>query len=790
MEYMRKAKLLNKKLMPWIVTLSVFAILMLVSIPGLLAGAASNAPSVSITAIDYDAETITVKANKSDTKIFISNSSQTTWEAIENPIDSTTYEVVFDISWISKTSDYVLSIKGDYSTTPVKVKLPKQNSNFKAVLNTSTNTMTYYNLNGETTVYWRKSVSSTWNELDTTSQTDIENFKKEVERFALQGITLYFRTGQTKGTSITKTGTRPSKEVAVKITKRATAPAITVNYAKETIGVKSTLEYKLSTESEWKKISSTTLSLDDIAEKAFATMSNGTVKEGESIDIDFRTKATTTKVASKVNTITIEGQEETPDNIEIEYIGSTMFQITIDSKDVKVTGEDGTVTTEEIPAASTTNPYEYTIVSEGKTFNAAKATWTAITSNSPVKISSTSAPTGSKIYIRRKATSSALATYPVSYEISGYKGVSSITETSLVKYTGQDKTLTFAVTVPRDDTTISSLTFGGKEVTFTMTEPIASGSNYTATVKITGTSNIDGTSTLLNKELNGKIVFSNGDTIENGLTLTVYTGVKLTATKAFSQYQGLTYSYSNEIDDTLTEEEQKRLEEYPIEFNINTGHSSKTDMAISTITLNGKTIASNQYKMEATEDSSLIKRIRIKTETLEAMIGTKTDTAVPFVITFTNGEIIKTGATYEVKKVATVTSDTNGFGVSVTTYKTTQDKIDAAADSDTALSITQIEDPEITLTIDKNLYEIDDTIMVSNVTWNGKNILRSFSSSNNVVTIILDVSKIVTASGISSSDIADATAASVSDTLSIQLKTDDNAEFVTINTNYKITVVQ
>ncbi|MBE5962557.1 MAG: hypothetical protein E7256_14465 [Lachnospiraceae bacterium] len=787
---MKKAKFLNKRLLPWIVSLGVFAILMLVSIPGLLAGAASAAPSVSVTAIDYDAETITVKASKSDTKIFISNSSQTTWEAIENPIDSKTYEVVFDISWVSKTSDYILSIKGDYSTTPVKVTLPKQNSNFKAVLNTSTNTMTYYNLNGETTVYWRKSVSTTWNKLDTKSQTDIADFAKEVERFALQGITLYFRTGQTKGTSIQNTGSRPSKEVAVKISKRAAAPSVTVNYAKEAISVRPTLEYKLSTESEWTKISTTTLNLADLAEEAFATATAKGVTEGESVDIDFRTKATTTKVASRVNTITIEGQKETPDNIEIEYIGSTMFQITIDSKDVKVTNEDKTVTTEEIPAASTTNPYEYAIVLEGKTFNAAKATWTAITSNEPVKISSTTAPVGSKIYIRKKATSSAFATYPVSFEISGYTGVSTITETTLVKYTGQDKTLTFAVNVPCADTTISSLTFGGKEVTFTMTEPTKSTSGYTATVKITGTSNIDGTSSLLNKSLNGKIKFSNGDTIENGLTLTVYTGVKLTASKAFAQYQGLSYSYSNKIDDSLTTEEQNRLKEYPIEFTINAGHSTKADMAIASITLNGKTLSSTEYKMETTEDSTLVKRIRIKTEKLEAIIGAKTDTQIPFIITFTNGEIIKTGVTYTVNKVATITSETNGFGVSVTTYKTTQDKIDAAADSDSKTTITQIKDPEITLTIDKDLYNIDDTIMLSSITWNGKNILRSFTSSNNVVSITLDVSKIVAASGILPSTTSGATSASVSDTVTVNLKTDDNEEFVSINANYKITVVQ
>ena len=118
------------------------------------AKAAGN--SVSVVAIDYDAETITIKANPSDTQIYYSNKSQSTWEAVYGEIDSKTNLITMDISWITKTSAYVLSLKGDKSTTPITVVLPKQVSSFRVALDYTTNIIRFMNFGEAKEVYWRK----------------------------------------------------------------------------------------------------------------------------------------------------------------------------------------------------------------------------------------------------------------------------------------------------------------------------------------------------------------------------------------------------------------------------------------------------------------------------------------------------------------------------------------------------------------------------------------------------------------------------------------------------------
>ena len=149
-------------------------------------------------------------------------------------------------------------------------------------------------------IYWRKSTSTEWNEFNPDDQTEMKNL---LESFSLKGISLVFRTGQVKGTSVENPGERPSKVSTVKVAKRAAAPSVTLNYNTMTFGVKKTMQYKLSEEDTWKDINTTSLNLGEAMSCVLYDQNGQNMKEDETVGIDFRVKATTSKVASQTKTL-------------------------------------------------------------------------------------------------------------------------------------------------------------------------------------------------------------------------------------------------------------------------------------------------------------------------------------------------------------------------------------------------------------------------------------------------------------------------------------------------------
>ena len=96
--------------------------------------------SVSVTNINYDKMTLTMSGN-GDTAYYFSDGKQKKWEKVVGSTESG--KTTMDISWISASKDYQLSLKGNVSAKPVIVTIPKYNSKFKAAYNKASGTDTY-----------------------------------------------------------------------------------------------------------------------------------------------------------------------------------------------------------------------------------------------------------------------------------------------------------------------------------------------------------------------------------------------------------------------------------------------------------------------------------------------------------------------------------------------------------------------------------------------------------------------------------------------------------------------
>lgn len=353
--------------------------------------------AITIETINYDEETITLKSSV-DTKLYYSDAKQTKWECAHGTFKNGTY--VFDISWIKKTKDYTLSLKGDKSLNPITVILPKQQTNFKITYDYAKTEFQFQNIEGSQQVEWRKSSSTSWHTLNRDAAS-LSEMVSILNRFYAKGTTLCFRLKQIQGGASgtngqVSSGLRPSKEVKLKVTKQAAAPSVSITVSSKTLGLSGTPEYRKGGSGDWSSASSKKIEIKEIAAEAFRA--DG--KDGQDVLISFRTAATEKKPQSLEKDITIKAQEAEPgDNVEIKFASCTSISITI--PEVKQTTEDGKeVVVQE--AASASNPYEYTVVEKDSTLSDT-AKWTTIKSASAVKITDTKAPTGSKVYVRKQA---------------------------------------------------------------------------------------------------------------------------------------------------------------------------------------------------------------------------------------------------------------------------------------------------------------------------------------------------------------------------------------------------
>ncbi|MCR5432146.1 MAG: hypothetical protein K6E95_06275 [Lachnospiraceae bacterium] len=382
----------SRSSLQFFLTLSAVFVVMILAFGGVKANAAQ---SVSVTSVNYDESTITVQMGAADNLLLISDAKRKKWEPIpiEKAPDNT---ITMDISWISLTKDYTLSLKGDVSSEPVGIVLPKQSAALRAAYNTATGSIVF---TGETgAIEWRKKESISWNDVP-----GDEVFKSELDSMCAYGAIVVFRVKGTDGTSISSPGKRPGKEVYVSVPKKIAAPVIKIDDSTLTVEVNSDMQYRMADSdgnpvtTEWTNITrDENMPLRELATTSMVNSqgSNPT----ETTFIQFRTKATASKQVSNVRTIEVPAQvdlsQNQKDNITISYTSSNSFEICV-------------------PYAGVLTPYEYCIINttdqeEGVTIDSAEdIVWKVINSSTPVPINRDKDKTdeGSLVYVRKKAVS-------------------------------------------------------------------------------------------------------------------------------------------------------------------------------------------------------------------------------------------------------------------------------------------------------------------------------------------------------------------------------------------------
>ncbi len=521
-------------------------------------GIAASGKQLTIVEINYDESTITFQSANSDSKLYLSDSKQKKWEEFQGFQNG---RITVDISWISVSTNYQLSFKGDVSTDAGLVVLPKQITNLKATYRASSEYPVSFTNAGSRTIQWRKNNSTIWSEWNK------QTTNRDLSYLIVNGATLYFRLAPENGTSQTSPGLRPSKEIKVKVPAKSAAPSISINASNFMVSLKSGMQYRLVTldedgnttqEEEWKEINSTkNYSLTELAPEALysGTAVKTSGKETKDISIQFKKKATASTQESKLTTITIPAQDKAPDK---DTIGASISYTSSSSLELLV------------KAASSSSPYEYSIVKKEDVQaepDYSNMTWSSLTSSSPVSLNKTKAPVGSQIYIRKKSVSSlgkedfALASDSV--KITGDDGISYPDGTQLTGVTtvvapagtihagNYGKTKEFTI-FSYTKTTVSSITFlnsygnvvGTAECSSTVAKNNDSGAAgteraYIITTKITSTAGLDQLSSALEEKLYAKLVLANGEEIVStdtaGILLYLYPSSKATTPSSYDK---------------------------------------------------------------------------------------------------------------------------------------------------------------------------------------------------------------------------------------------------------------
>ena len=509
---MKKCSVRNFKT---ILTLSVlFTLLMVFS-----SGQAYGASPITIDEVDYRDENIIVN-NNDNSRIFFAtenDAARNNWELMPADTDLTT---TIDFSWVSPTAEQIIVIKGEDDVQSrvtlrertrkleVSISYDKMTSldkaesiavllNVMSTAGTGDKPITFFDLE------WKKGENGSWQETNVLTVA-------QLEKLQIKGADIYFRikavNDETTATNIpdgTK-GRRISKEVRLKVSKKASPAVVGIDGEEFKADIKSGKEYRVTYDgktTKWVKVTDKSIRnvlLSDMLNDEYDGFTPAT-KFPEML-IEVRNYATSRSAASKTTEIPLKLQRillgeiisgETPEdlntsdpNIYIAYNGTANIAVTI-------------------PSASSDNPYQYTIVKPGNDFNNEKAIWTNITRNTAVKILSSKLEEGSELYIRQKEIKYKAETktsLEVDYELAStykthkieYPSVPTILPQSFTFIKGVSEDISFDVKLNNIgklpyETTIKSIKLGTREIKFTLT-PELTGTldpNQEYTIKVT-----------------------------------------------------------------------------------------------------------------------------------------------------------------------------------------------------------------------------------------------------------------------------------------------------------------
>ena len=508
---------------------------------------------VSINMVDYENENIIVN-NNGNTKIYFATENDAgrgSWEVM--PADAgLTSEI--DFSWVLPTAEQVIVIKGEDGTQR-RVTLKERTRKLEVsisydrivLLNKSDSIASLLNImssagTGEepidfTDLEWRKGENSSWKDpyLLTLAQ---------LEKLQIKGTSLYFRIKAENDTTDGTKGRRVSKEVRLKIAKKASPSAVRIDGGNFTAEIRYGKEYRVThggVTSNWVKV--TDRSTRNVP---LSVILNGTAYGYLADDIfpemviEVRNYATTRAAASKISEIHLDEQrkllgeiknEEAPKdadssdkNIYLTYNGTANIAITI-------------------PSASTDNPYQYAIVNTEKPFE--KISWTNITRSSAVKVLATKATEGSGIIIRQKdiktgTSDSVILASTCLMDVIKYPAVPVVEKKDYIFVRGVSDDLTFGINLNDSnilpfETKIKSIKLGSKELTFgtttNVTDPLIPSVSYYINVIIS--------KDILNELPNTYsrvlyIIFENGTVDRNSIKLTIQSPTPATTLMAIA----------------------------------------------------------------------------------------------------------------------------------------------------------------------------------------------------------------------------------------------------------------
>ena len=735
------------------ITMSLIFLLLLFSLPSKAAEAAS---SISVTEINYNNSTITLQLNSGDTKVYLSDSSKKVWEEVPGTISGSN-TLTMDISWVPIGKNYVMTFKGNVSTSILTVVLPKQITNFKATYNKVKGTAAFSNV-GNRTIQWRKKGSTTWNTVN------VSTISTEMNQLSTNGATIYFRLAPINGTGSANVGYRPSKEITITITKKASAPSIKIDGSVFSIAVKKGMAYRTvnsdETTSDWVTVSSnTSLFLKNIAASALYTDAS-TLRS--KVTLQFRTNATSSSQVSKITTVIVPIQEGPPSTdtygISLNYTSSTTLSL-------------------QVKAASTTVPFEYTIVDKDKELNYLTAKWTAITSSTAVSLNDDTAAAGSHIYVRKKSVAATanddFALASVEVEVSGTSSISYpdapvpstlttlITPAGVCKAAKSNSYLTFSL-YSATSTTVSAISFvdaygitkGSVTCKSTVAKnPSSTGTadKYIITTKITSTESID---SVTKEILYAKLTLANSDVITStttaGVLLYLYpqTVVKNPEDDDNNEYTN-NFKRMYLSNDSGDDQNFKFVLDLGTKYVIDSSAVDKyttTATAISAMkydgyTLNSGTDYSVVYGSYVNSDDETIATATV-TVNVSNFEGSSlidiTDKAAPMEIFLNNNEVLDEDIYLTLTNTATLNNQPIAWSITEGSLKETKTTTTTNTDGTTSSVIEEV----ITYTLDLTLCSSSYAVGIADVTWGGTSIFGSAKISGGKATIYLSNAKI------------------------------------------------
>jgi hypothetical protein len=341
---------------------------------------AATASAITFGTVDYENLTLQVYNNNNSTVYY--STDNTNWEEMDAAYSSSTSSYSMDISWTPATSDTTLYFKGDSVKTVKQITLPAQNTDFAAEYDKVQNEFTFSSMDDADYFEWRNTTDYYWNKVSfNENSASYQNFMDTIEGFRLKGAKIIIRIPQTMGTGAGNVGARPSKEINITIPSQPAAPAVKVNSSKLTLSTTTSLEY-YDTQSElWMECESS-MPISSIAPSVL--YENG----ASAVTLQIRKAATGSTPSSKILKLKLPAQTAAP------TIGDRSADITYYYLNGKLVIQFNN--------ASDTNLYEYAVIKANYTFTVASASWKTVKTTQLMTFSTSTAPEGCTIYVRKK----------------------------------------------------------------------------------------------------------------------------------------------------------------------------------------------------------------------------------------------------------------------------------------------------------------------------------------------------------------------------------------------------